>query len=185
MYSRPDKRLCSAGMHDVTGIVIRHLRDPDPVNLAIHEQFSRSANSADVVCSHYFGARFENIYVELAEVPAVNTVLAAAKQYAGSLLQSDSERLKIGFWFNDMRPGDCTTLHCHDEFDELLSGVYYVRVPADSGNLVIWNDERRIEIEPEEGMFVFFSPRVMHEVSENNSSRNRLSLGLNIGGDVP
>jgi ectoine hydroxylase-related dioxygenase (phytanoyl-CoA dioxygenase family) len=70
--------------------------------------------------------------------------------------------------------------------DELLSAVYYVEVPEDSGNLVIYEkipgeDPRKIEIAPAAGEFVFFKPDVAHEVTRNNSSQSRLSIGLNFG----
>ena len=85
-----------------------------------------------------------------------------------------------------MPPGSSTLIHSHDDYDELLSAVYYVSVPANSGNLIIYNisesnDEEKIEIEPHAGEFIFFKPTIRHEVTKNLSSEHRLSIGINFG----
>jgi ectoine hydroxylase-related dioxygenase (phytanoyl-CoA dioxygenase family) len=88
-----------------------------------------------------------------------------------------------------MPPGATTTLHTHDDDDELLSAVYYVYVPEDSGNLVLYDDsktdssEKRIEVESRTGDFIFFKPDIRHEVSKNCSTEHRLSIGINFGQD--
>jgi ectoine hydroxylase-related dioxygenase (phytanoyl-CoA dioxygenase family) len=57
--------------------------------------------------------------------------------------------------------------------------VYYVSVPENSGNLIIHEGDKRHVIHPQEGMFVFFAPDVVHEVSRNMSSEDRLSIAIN------
>ena len=84
-----------------------------------------------------------------------------------------------------MPPGAITTKHSHDDDDELLSCVYYVAVPDNSGDLIIHTDNENLRINPEEGMFVFFKPDVMHEVTENLSSESRLSIAINFGKKRP
>ena len=68
-----------------------------------------------------------------------------------------------------------------DDADELLSGVYYIDVPPDSGNLVLMDGIRREEIQSREGMFVFFAPELLYEATRYESGRPRLSIGFNIG----
>ena len=89
--------------------------------------------------------------------------------------------LRAGCWFTTIAPGDVTLPHCHDEEDELLSAAYYVDVPARSGDLLIQDGQRHVTVTPRAGMFVFFLPGVMHEVTENRSGQMRLSLGINFG----
>ena len=69
----------------------------------------------------------------------------------------------------------------HDEDDEMISGVYYVKVPENSGKLVIVDKYSRTEVTPQAGMFVFFAPSVLHSVSVNASGERRISLGMNFG----
>ena len=80
-----------------------------------------------------------------------------------------------------MPSGAVTSVHSHDDYDELISTVYYVSVPENSGNLIIHEGEKRHVIEPKEGMFVFFAPDVVHEVSKNMSADDRLSIAINFG----
>jgi len=83
-----------------------------------------------------------------------------------------------------MQAGHSTSTHTHEEDDELLSGVYYISVPKESGDLILGDvskDEKRIRITPEEGEFIFFSPKLLHAVEENQSSELRLSIGVNFG----
>jgi uncharacterized cupin superfamily protein len=131
--------------------------------------------------THFFCGRYENIYLRREHIPAIAQVLEQAESYAQEILQKPAGKLRSGFWINDMGPNEVTSEHDHDEYDELLSGVYYVRVPKDSGELVILDKHSRTLVTPQAGMFVFFAPDVRHSVSVNNSSERRISIGMNFG----
>ena len=131
--------------------------------------------------SHYLGGRYENIYVENESLPEISMILDTAIMEAAEILGHPHPMLHFGWWLNLMKPGDVTYPHTHDDNDELLSGVYYIDAPRDSGRLVLLDAGRRQEITPRAGMFVFFAPDVLHEVTRNESDRPRLSVGFNIG----
>lgn len=131
--------------------------------------------------SHDFNGRYENIYISQDLIPELSLVLETVKKYAAEILNCPSSDLKAGLWFNVMNPGDSTTLHKHDDDDELLSAVYYVSVPENSGTLILDNPPVQSQVTPEEGLFVFFSPNMPHEVTKNMSDDCRVSLGINIG----
>jgi hypothetical protein len=80
-----------------------------------------------------------------------------------------------------MEAGQRTTLHHHDEDDELLSAVYYIRVPENSGDLILYDADRKISIQPQEGKLVMFAPAVLHEVTVHRGSGLRLSVAMNVG----
>lgn len=130
--------------------------------------------------SHFFGGRYENLYIERNRIPAIARVLEQAECYARKILQPERP-IRSGFWVNDMGPGQTTSEHDHDEDDEMLSGVYYAHVPENSGKLVIVDKHSRTEVTPQAGMFVFFAPSLMHSVSVNASGQRRISLGMNFG----
>jgi hypothetical protein len=157
------------------------LAAPERLNASLLERFMELRDSDRVRQSHYFGGRFENIYINEADIPDITTVLDAVKQQAGQLLDIPVYALKSGFWFNAMDAGQRTTLHHHDENDELLSAVYYIRVPENSGNLILHEDGKEILIQPEEGKLVMFAPAMLHEVTANLGSGLRLSVGMNVG----
>ena len=131
--------------------------------------------------THHFGGRFENIYIELADIPQMGRVLEAMKQQAGKMLNMAMDELKAGFWFNAMQPGQRTLLHNHDENDELLSAVYYIRVPGNSGDLILHAGGSRIRVRPQEGKLVMFAPSMPHEVTEHLGCGLRLSVAMNVG----
>ncbi len=59
--------------------------------------------------------------------------------------------------------------------------MYYIRVPENSGDLILHDADNRICIHPQEGKLVLFSPTVPHEVTTNLSAELRLSVAMNIG----
>lgn len=131
--------------------------------------------------THEFFGRYENIYIDSDKIPAMSRVIEAVICYAAEILNCSSNELKAGLWFNVMNPGDKTTMHRHDDDDELLSAVYYVEVAEDSGFLQLEKPPIHSQVTPKEGMFVFFPPNMPHEVTENLSQQRRVSLGVNIG----
>lgn len=156
------------------------------INREIFDGFLQQKDNEDIHKTHLFGGRYENIYMTEQHIPQLKILMDEAISHAGQIL--DVTGLRAGYWFNDMPPGASTTLHTHDDDDELLSAVYYVYVPEDSGNLIIYDDRlesdgKKIEIQSRTGDFIFFKPDVRHEVSKNKSAEHRLSIGINFGLD--
>ncbi len=131
--------------------------------------------------SHHFFGRYENIYIDKKNIPALSDIINSSIYYAGKILNCSEKKLKAGLWFNVMNPGDKTTLHRHDDDDELLSAVYYIQLKEQSGFLQLKKENVAIQVTPQPGMFIFFPPNMPHEVSENLSDECRISLGINIG----
>jgi hypothetical protein len=149
------------------------------LNKALLDGFLLHQQDSNVRRSHLFNGRYENIYLTSAQIPELEDLLNEACEHAGRILGVND--LQAGCWFNYMPPGAVTTLHSHDDYDELLSGVYYVSVPRNSGQLIIHHENRQHVITPEEGMFVFFAADAVHAVSQNLSGHDRLSIGINFG----
>jgi hypothetical protein len=151
----------------------------DVLNQALLDGFYRHQQDPDIKRSHLFNGRYENIYLTSEQIPELGNLLVEARDHARRLLNIDD--LQAGSWFNFMPPGSVTSVHSHDDYDELMSAVYYVSVPQNSGKLIIHKDNQQHVITPQQGMFVFFAPDVVHEVSENMSSEDRLSIAINFG----
>jgi hypothetical protein len=153
-------------------------------NKALVKAYLTQKDASDVIKTHYIKGRFENIYLQREKLPCLTGLLDEGVKRASQVLEN-TQALKVGFWFNEMQAGDSTSLHNHDEDDELLSGVYYLSVPHNSGKLVLGDTSKSTEnclkVMPREGEFIFFSPRLLHEVEENKSSQVRLSIGMNFG----
>jgi len=131
--------------------------------------------------SHLFHGRYENLYIEADSLPGLRQIVEIALSEAASLLQQAESDLKMGFWLNIMQQGDVTTLHSHDDGDEILSAVYYVQVPEPAGIFRLHHHRQVHEYIPVEGRFMFFDPALPHEVSEHNNEVPRISIGINFG----
>ena len=154
------------------------------LNDKVLEGFLHHYQRDDIRKTHLFEGRYENIYLTEQHIPALGPLIAEATSHAEGILRL--KNLRAGFWFNFMPPGSTTTVHTHNDDDELLSAVYYVAVTEHSGNLIIYEKSNmpaaeKIEITPEAGEFIFFKPDVPHEVTRNNSAQSRLSIGFNFG----
>ena len=166
---------CSAAIHSC------YLPDADRRNAALLAAYDRLGPEDFARRTHFFGGRFENLYLDRGRLPELAAVLGWAEHCADRILGMEPGTLKCGFWFNVMGPGDSTTEHTHEEIDELLSAVYYVEAPEGSGDIVLFDDPLTIRVQPESGMFLFFPPELSHLVEVNQSGRQRLSIGINFG----
>lgn len=151
------------------------------VNKTVLKKFELLSDSDIKEKTHLFNGRYENIYLEEYKIPELEIIISTALDNAADILNLKRETLGFGFWMNAMASGDVTTAHTHDDDDELLSCVYYIKVPDKSGDLIITKNKRRINIPAKEGTFVFFSPATLHEVERNESGQSRLSIAFNFG----
>lgn len=161
------------------GIFTVHCEDLARLNQRLMSGFLNHQDDEGVKRTHLFNGRYENIYLNVEHVPEMEKVMFHACAHANTILETS--KLDSGYWFNYMPDGAVTTLHSHDDDDELLSAAYYVSVPANSGDLIIHAKSGPVRIQPEEGSFIFFYPDVAHEVTKNRSGNSRLSIGINFG----
>ena len=91
----------------------------------------------------------------------------------------------------------------HDHPFSFMSGVFFIKGPEKSGDLVLHNDHNKIlytqnfhpqyikkwnsynsvtyRIEPEENVLILFPSSVWHDVEPNLSDETRISLSFNMG----
>ena len=105
-------------------------------------------------------------------------------------------RMCIGSWVNINPKGSFNVLHDHSAPDGFLSGVFYVRVPENSGNIYFrdprtfvrcfpdqWYSSKGADetsIVPKENMLVVFPTWLSHRVGVNMSEEDRISISFNI-----
>ena len=81
--------------------------------------------------------------------------------------------------------------NAHHVHEGLLSGVFYLQVPEDSGRLILCNPAVRSDnhairikdyaIQPENLALIMFPSWLEHYVEPNNSNDERISISFNIG----
>jgi len=131
--------------------------------------------------SHFFHGRYENLYIDADRLPGLQLILATVLERSAQILGPAVEELKLGFWLNIMNQGNVTSLHSHDDDDELLSAVYYVQVPEESGLFRLHIDNEIKDVKPVAGRLMLFDPALPHEVGKHRSDIPRISIGMNIG----
>lgn len=168
-----------ATLEPLPPVHLARLADAAAVNSTIGAAFRREKDRPEARRTHHFHGRFENIYIERSRLPEIAPAVGLALRCARTVLGHPD--LRLGFWFNEMRPGERTSLHSHEELDEQLSAVYYVNAPPESGRLILHDDPATILITPEPGLLVLFPPDVPHEVERNAGTSTRLSIAFNFG----
>lgn len=149
------------------------------LNAVLLKQFLENYQRDDIERTHLFNGRYENIYLNEKHIPELAELKNQASEFANQIL--DTDYIDMGYWFNYMPAAAVTTAHRHDDDDELLSAAYYISVPENSGDIILQTKNEPIRITPQAGSFIFFKPNMVHEVSENLSGQNRLSIGINFG----
>jgi len=157
------------------------LSDAAVINHQLLQEYLAVNNHPDTHKTHHFMGRFENTYLPVEQLPSLPSIIASIVNCAVKITGVDEDRLQYGFWFNEMHPGHKTSLHTHEENDELLSAVYYITAPKESGDLVVKSLNGDVHHKAVAGRAYFFKPDLPHSVTENLSQTMRLSVAFNFG----
>tara|TARA_B100000427_G_scaffold136035_1_gene113070 strand:+ start:424 stop:984 length:561 start_codon:yes stop_codon:yes gene_type:complete len=104
-------------------------------------------------------------------------------------------------WANINRKGNYNRRHVHMDTSIFLSGVYYVKVPDNSGNIRFFDPRGPLMgsmrdhdyffgghehhfITPKEGLLLFFPSWLEHDVETNASDEDRISIAFNVFADI-
>jgi hypothetical protein len=107
---------------------------------------------------------------------------------------------RIYSWVNINKKGDSNRRHTHLDTQIFLSGIYYVKVPENPGNVRFYDPRGCLIpsmqdhdyfnngysyhfLEPQEDMVVFFPCWLEHDVEPNESNQDRISIAFNVYAD--
>tara|TARA_Y100001937_G_scaffold116648_1_gene168846 strand:- start:126 stop:719 length:594 start_codon:yes stop_codon:yes gene_type:complete len=140
----------------------------------------------------------DDLYEDEEFKPIVGDILYSAKECFGHLgIQDKYVPEMTGLWGMINSPGSRNNVHTHPY--NYLSGVYYLKVPEKSGNLVFLEPKPQAEVlsppkveeasihlahsvswEPKKDLLIFFPSWLQHEVKINKSKEDRVILSFNI-----
>ena len=140
--------------------------------------------------SHNINGRWENHYLDIEHVSEIkkifNLACSEGKKITDHSLVIPFKELgfiKNEFWFNIARLGESTGWHDHKE-NAILSGVYYLQTPKNSGNIIfrkkINNSWYKWSVKSRTGKMILFDSRLEHSVETNKSKDMRVSLAFNL-----
>jgi uncharacterized protein (TIGR02466 family) len=121
----------------------------------------------------------------------LDTHLKKYLEEIGSVIKIDKVGYRIYSWMTLNFPNGYTAQHSHGAAD--ISGVYYLKVPLNSGNIFFKNPNKLLSssicfyhlpegayVEAIEGKFLLFPGWLEHGVLPNNSADDRISISFNI-----
>lgn len=132
--------------------------------------------------------------------PLIEHINQRLEQLRNDIEFIDQAFLRVeSMWININHPYSYNSNHIHP--NSYISGVYYVKVPENSGNLVLRHPSNLISIftpsdvikqfnllnsskwniEPKDGDLVMFPSWIEHEVTQNISGEDRISIAFNTG----
>ncbi len=132
--------------------------------------------------------------------PLFNLIWEELKSIVEQMNLLDQYRLdqnSLQFWININGQYNYNSLHNHPQ--SFFSGVYYVKVPKESGNVIFhhpnslmkfwyqqytksstYESHSSIFVVPEEGKLIVFPSWLEHVVESNESKKERISIAFNI-----
>jgi len=138
--------------------------------------------------------RGKSLFTDLPELAPLQRQCMQVFRHVLKALHSDEfPPLDLEAWFNVTDPGGANVEHTHPRV--LLSGVYYLQVPDNSGD-IIFSDPRPAAVHnlarytakqmtsvykctPKAGQLIIFPAWLGHRVEQNNSDLPRVSIAMN------
>jgi len=143
-------------------------------------------------------------FKSLNEVDICNDVfLKSSKEFCEKLNPKNNKHqiYNHSWWINENKLGDYNSLHNHVDPSQniILSGVYYLEVPKDSGRLVFLNNDygrfqgsgldyfdnsnfySKYIFMPQKYDLILFPPGALHMAEPNKNKKPRISVAFNIG----
>jgi uncharacterized protein (TIGR02466 family) len=149
------------------------------------------------IVSNVGGFQTKNLILLADKNVTENLFLKPAAKFAKMLNNKIELKLQLqNFWINSNNKNDYNLLHNH--FDCNISGVYYIKVPKESGRLVFQNGDltklnsnnydyfnnanfySRYFFEINENDLYLFTSETLHYVEPNRSEKERISVAFNI-----
>jgi hypothetical protein len=161
---------------------------PNHAELTSRLLYELNAGMGDFSFSHKIGGRWENSYLPIEKVPSVRDIVRPVRDLAVNLygeklvalFEPPSGLDHPPFWFNLSETGDSTGVHNHAR-ESVVSGVYYLEVPIDSGDLFFRADgEEDFSLMPKAGAVALFPSELRHGVRMNSASGKRISMAFNL-----
>jgi len=110
-------------------------------------------------------------------LPLKNLVKNIIKENLDKKISFDN----TGIWGNISSTTHYNNIHNHGSILAQFSGVYYLQVFPDSGNIIFYDDLflNKVEYAPVIGDLLIFPANLSHSVSPNNNFKDRISIAFN------
>lgn len=186
-----------------TPIWVRQLTEHQRINtnlVEISHILEIEEQGKGVIHSNVGGWHSDTLLHQRKDMAEITKAIASACAASAKELNFDFVGFELSItdmWLNRNGPGDLNKPHVHPH--AILSGVYYVQIPADSGNFEFFDPVAArvstqypvsakkpgyapsVEITPVEGGLVIFPSWLQHWVQPNRGTGDRVSISFNVG----
>jgi uncharacterized protein (TIGR02466 family) len=168
-------------------------------NKVAEECYLEKSKSEGRTVSNRIGWQSHDIYAN-SEIPNISNLIKTIEMYSKNIFQDYGIKKEFNLvinnsWININTPGSYNEFHIHHNC--VLSGVYYVSAPENSGNVVIYNNSimqfinasyldtnnkntyPEVVYKPVTGRVIIFPGWLPHSVQPNNSKEDRISIAFN------
>lgn len=193
----------------VTSCYVTYLDEIDNSRIAEKALYHEATTSSNQR-SNKGGYQTQPIFDNETDCPEIlrlfQSIICPSAQKISDSWNLNKEMNKFSYWYNVNRRYSYNTAHIHPH--SFISGVYYVKVPSNSGNIIFDRaqseidrlqfqqtyilssganpDNNRINTEywftPKEGMLILFPGHLSHSVDQNltqDADDARISLSFN------
>jgi uncharacterized protein (TIGR02466 family) len=177
---------------NTTALVNKFIKDTD---------FAQPSAPGELLTTFY---KDKDFLGKLGDNPLLNYINAASRDYLDLLGFDPKCFIEITSWLQYNQPGSYFVRH--DHYGALISGVLYLEVPENSGDILFHNplEARRVsntfferikkedtqynfshvKYSPVVGEMLIFESWLQHTVQQNKSNGNRISVSFNIWADT-
>ena len=184
--------------HFPTMIYIKDLHNPEKLNKYLEEHIMRWSQNDKGVSKTNAGGWHSKTDMNRKEEYNPLTIELFNMQEEIYKKENLSRKPVLGnMWANINYPGCFNRPHIHP--NSLFSGVYFVKTPQNSGNLMLYDPRpgvqmtmpnrkegklspelwREVHYEPKAGRCIMFPSWLWHEVKPNESNQTRISVSFN------
>ena len=155
-----------------------------------NEKFFKITELEHPGIGNFFGTggaiSLDNNFIEDNNLHILKTVIIETALEYFKEVKIPNEIIIKNSWATKFLPGD--TAQVHDHRPDVLSGVYYIKATGNEGNLRLMNpltydnfvNDLSFDITPLTGKLVLFPGWLKHQVLQNNSTNERISLAFNL-----
>ena len=179
-----------------TKIFIKNFHEHETLNKKLKKEITEARKNNLLAMPNSNDNCWRSVYKYKCENELLKPINLILSDYISHYFNKNDMTCKILYWTNINGFGGGNLFHTHYRADCDLSGVYYIQGEG-TGSIKFATHEqiyfmvspnmphsKMIAHEPKDGDILLFPSYLLHEVTVNTSSKNRITVGFNIKLDL-
>ena len=122
--------------------------------------------------------------IDLNQIPTFYPLVNYINQVQSQIIKDPNIKI-CNMWINISHPGAYSSIHTHNKYNKITllnSGVLYLKIPKNSGDIILYNPlsiSNSHPYTPQEGEILIFNQHLPHSVEPNLSQEDRILIAFN------